>query len=62
VRWYGIEGLGRRIIGHDAGSSATFRVDLDNELVIVMTRNAEGKNFGKYHDQFLRAIAESLEK
>jgi len=55
-------GLGRHAFGHGAASSATFIVDPDNELVLVMTRNAAGTNFSKYHPQFIRAIAEGIDK
>jgi CubicO group peptidase (beta-lactamase class C family) len=52
--------LGKRTINHGAASSATFAVDLDNELVIVMCRDRAGKNFETYHPQFLKAVAENL--
>jgi hypothetical protein len=39
---------------------STLRVDPTNDLVISMTRNAAGKNFDKYHRQFIAAIIENL--
>jgi CubicO group peptidase (beta-lactamase class C family) len=57
---YTNEGLGKGTFGHGAASSATLRIDPENELVIVMTRNAAGQNFGKYHPQFMKAIVEGL--
>jgi len=53
--------LSRRVSGHGAGSGAVFGVDLDNELVIVQTREWGGKDYEKYLSQFLMAIAEGLE-
>lgn len=47
-------------IGHGARSMATFRIDLDRDLVIVMTRNAMGRNFEKYHPRFLSSVLDSL--
>lgn len=46
--------------GHGAASGATFVVDPDNELVIVMTRNRGGKNQSKYHPMFIQAILSGL--
>ncbi|MDQ1316850.1 MAG: Serine hydrolase [Candidatus Poribacteria bacterium] len=59
--WFDGEGLGKGTFGHGAASSATLRIDPVNDLVIVMTRNSAGKNFGKYHPQFLKAIVDGLE-
>lgn len=52
---------GQRIECDGAASSATFRVDVKNQLVIVMTRNIAGKNFGKYFDDFIKTVAEGIE-
>ena len=62
VRWYSIKGLGDRILGHNAASGSILRVDLDNNLVIAMCRNAAGKNFDKYESPFFEAIAQGLAK
>ena len=56
-----IPGLSASTIGHGAASSATLLVDPVNDLVIVMTRNTAGKNFNKYHPQFLQAIVDGME-
>jgi CubicO group peptidase (beta-lactamase class C family) len=48
-------------IGHGARSTATFRIDLERDLVIVMTRNRMGRNQDKYHPLFLSAILENLD-
>ena len=61
VTWYDGEGLGKGTFGHGAASSATLRIDPVNDLVIVMTRNSAGKNFGKYHPQFIKAIVDGME-
>jgi len=45
-----------QVIGHGAASSATLQIDLPNDLVIVMTRNMPGKNFGLYHPKFIKLV------
>jgi hypothetical protein len=46
------------VAGDDRGP--VVRVDPVNDLVIVMTRNTAGKNFEKYHPQFLQAIVDGM--
>lgn len=58
--WMGGHGLSERTFGHGAASAATLRIDPENELVIVMTRNAAGEHYGTYHPRFLEIIAEHL--
>lgn len=53
-------GLGKGTFGHGAASGATLRIDPENDLIIVMTRNEGGRNFDTYHSQFIQAIAEGL--
>jgi CubicO group peptidase (beta-lactamase class C family) len=48
--------------GHGAASAATFSVDMDRELVVVMTRNRQGKNQDKYNGKFWDAINAGIEK
>jgi CubicO group peptidase (beta-lactamase class C family) len=70
--WYGAYGvgtvwmnedvLGKGTFGHGAGSSATFRVCPGLNMVVVMCRNQAGKNFAKYHGDFLKAIAAAVRK
>ncbi len=57
--WEG-DGAGKGTFGHGAASSATLRIDPENDLVIVMTRNSAGKNFDKYHPLFLKAVGEGI--
>ena len=52
---FGLDGQPNRF-GHGAASAATFHVDVDNELVVIMTRNKYGKNQGKYGGMFMEAI------
>ncbi len=52
--------LGRRMLGHGAGSSAIFCVDLDNDLVITQSRNQAGEAYEKYRKTFFLAIEEAL--
>ena len=54
------EGLSPKTFGHGAASSATFRIDPENRLVIVMTRDTAGARFGEFHPRFIRAIMEHL--
>ena len=58
--WFAEEGLSEFVVGHGAASGATCRVDLLNDLVVVMTRSASGKNYSRYHPQFIRAVADGL--
>ncbi|MBN1513001.1 MAG: serine hydrolase, partial [Phycisphaerae bacterium] len=60
--WFRDEGLGQMTFGHGAASAATLRIDLDNDLIVVMTRDAGGENYGTYHPRFMSAIAEGLVK
>lgn len=48
--WYDKLGVGS--FGHGAASAATLCIDPENDMVIVMTRNAAGKNFQEYHFEF----------
>lgn len=60
--WMSEEGLSPRTLGHGAASSATFRLDLDQDLVIVMCRESAGKNFNEYHPKFIRAVVNGIER
>lgn len=53
-------GLGPNTFGHGAASAATFLIDPDNGLVIVMTRNQAGPEFSTWHPRFIQAIADGL--
>ena len=55
--WCKNDGLGEGTFCH----GATYRIDPENDLVIVMTRNASGKNFAKYYPAFPRAVVAALE-
>ncbi|MFC1736580.1 serine hydrolase domain-containing protein, partial [Candidatus Hydrogenedentota bacterium] len=60
--WFEDEGLGKGTFAHGAASSATLRIDPENDLVIVMCRNTAGKNYAKYHGKFIRTVANCVEK
>lgn len=62
VAWTPEPGLGKGTFGHGAASGAILRIDPENGLVIVMTRNTGGPQYGKYHPRFIRAIVEGLAK
>ncbi|HEY1189804.1 MAG TPA: serine hydrolase [Gemmata sp.] len=57
---FGLDGQPKKF-GHGAASAATFSVDVDQKLVVVMTRNKMGKNQGKYSGKFMAAITAGLE-
>jgi len=60
--WYKDGPLSERTFGHGAASTATLRIDLDNELVIAMNRNRAGKNQREHHEKWLRAIVDAIGK
>jgi len=56
------EGLGEGTFAHGAASGAFTRIDPQNDLVIIMTRNSTGKNHLKYSEGFFRTIVNGLEE
>jgi len=58
--WMTDEGLGKKAFGHGAASSAIFIVDPENDLVIVMTRARDGKNYVEHRQSFIKAIADNI--
>jgi CubicO group peptidase (beta-lactamase class C family) len=58
---FGLDGSPTRF-GHGAASAATFHVDTERELVVIMTRNKYGKNQDKYNGMFWQAIDEGIGK
>ncbi len=54
--------LSPNIIGHGAGSGTILLVDLDNELVIALSRSQMGPDFSEHTARFLLAVDESLVK
>jgi CubicO group peptidase (beta-lactamase class C family) len=58
--WMRDPGLGKNTFGHGAASAAMLRIDPDHDLVIVMTRNSGGPQYGTYHPKFLQAIVDGL--
>ena len=58
---FGLDGTPEKF-GHGAASAATFKVDVNEKLVVVMTRNKQGKVYDKYMGKFLDAIAAGIEK
>ncbi|MHC4165430.1 MAG: hypothetical protein ACYSWQ_00560 [Planctomycetota bacterium] len=61
LTWFRGNGLSNRTVGHGSASSCTLRVDLENDLVITMTRATAGRNFKKYHGQFITAVTDSIQ-
>jgi CubicO group peptidase (beta-lactamase class C family) len=62
LTWFRGNGLSDRTIGHGSASSCTLRVDLENDLVITMTRATAGSNFGKYHRRFIKAVTGGIQR
>ncbi len=52
--------LSKNTIGHGSASSSIFRVDLDNGVVVIQTRNAGGEKNGEHAGQFYKIIHEGI--
>ncbi len=52
--------LGMNVLSHNASSGAIFKVDFDNDLVIVQMRDQEGERYKEYTHRFLQAIEAGL--
>ncbi len=59
--WMSEKEFGKGTFGHGAASSADLLISPEKDMVVVMTRNTAGGNFGKYHGKFLEAVAEAIE-
>ncbi len=59
-QWFAEYGLSEKTFGHGAASSATFRIDPEKDLVIVMCRNSAGRDFNVYYPKFITAIVEGI--
>lgn len=60
LTWFRGNGLSDKTIGHGSASSCTLRVDLEKDLVITMTRQTAGKNFGRYHSKFIATVTSGV--
>ncbi len=56
----GLDGQPDRF-GHGAASTAVFQVDRVNDLVVILTRNKDGKNWEKYQGRFTDAVRAGLD-
>jgi CubicO group peptidase (beta-lactamase class C family) len=54
------DGLSAKAFGHGAASGAILRVDPANDLVIVMTRSSQGKDYEKHQSRFIRAVVDGI--
>jgi CubicO group peptidase (beta-lactamase class C family) len=54
----GQPGTGR--FGHGAASAATFSVNANDELAVIMTRNKIGTHYDKYNGKFWEAIEQGI--
>lgn len=61
TKWFDKEGFGKGTFGHTAASKATLRIDPENNLIVIMTRDRGGSNFEKYHPQFIKAVVDGIE-
>ena len=52
--------LGPRTFGHGASSGSVFRIDPDNELVVVLLRNSVGADYDQHLLDFLEAIEDGI--
>ena len=52
--------LSDRVVGHGAASSAIFRVDLKNKLLLVQTRGQAGRDYDKYLTLFLQTVDDTM--
>ncbi len=60
--WMRGGGLSDQTFGHGAASAATLRIDPVSDLVVVMTRNSAGSQFGEYHERFLQTVSGAIAK
>jgi len=60
LTWFRRNGLSQNTIGHGSASSCTLRVDLDQDLVITMTRLTAGENFRVYHPKFIATVTDGV--
>jgi len=56
------DGLSAQAFGHGAASGAILRVDPANDLVIVMTRSSQGKDYEKHQSRFVRTVVDAMDK
>ena len=56
----GLDGRPERF-GHGAASTAMFSVDRLNDLVVIITRNKDGRNWERYQGRFTDAVRAGLE-
>lgn len=52
--------LSKSTLGHGIKSSAIFRIDPQNDLLIIQMRDQAGKDYDKYFNEFLITIKENL--
>lgn len=60
VRWYNLEGMGRKFLGHNSATESILRVGLEHDMIIVNIRSEIGPQFPKYQREFYNAVAETI--
>ena len=58
--WYKDDPFSEGTFAHGAASAAILRIDMENNLIVSMTRNTAGTNFNKYKPLFLQAVADAM--
>ena len=53
-------GLSQNTIGYTSASGATLYADLDNDILVAQSRNAQGPLFDEFRFEFLKLIGEGL--
>ncbi len=54
--------LSDRVVGHGAASSAIFRIDLENQVIVVQTRNQAGPAYDRYYVEFMKLIDRTMKR
>ncbi len=60
ISFMGGPGLSAESLGHGSATSCTLRIDPALDLVIVMTRDAAGRNWRKHHIRFMETVTSML--
>jgi CubicO group peptidase (beta-lactamase class C family) len=48
------------LVGHPAISGSLFCMDVDNKLLMIVTRNSRGKDFMNHHKEFMQTIINNV--
>ena len=62
TRYYTDEGLGEGTFGHGAESSTIFRVDPENQIVLVVTRWRHGEGYEEHKQKLLDTVIRHIQR